>query len=126
MNPYYTVFFAPAIEERVREVGKIYRGAGYTNADLERLHGRDLGLAVAEAMLSLSRAIGFPCTLAEVPGFSDTHVERALAAAKNPKLESKLKNMPVPLSAETVDEYMGPVLEAAKTGDFGLIKNMPA
>jgi len=125
MNPYYTVFFAPAIEEKVREVGAIYKAAGYTQADLGRLHGRDLGLAVAEAMLALSESIGFPAKLAEVPGFTAAHIERALTAAKNPKLESKLKNMPVPLSAEMVDAYMGPVLESAAAGDFSLIKNMP-
>jgi alcohol dehydrogenase class IV len=124
MNPYYTVFFAPAIEDKVRAVGAIYKTAGYTQADLDTLHGRDLGLAVAEAMLALSQSVGFPTKLADVPGFTDAHIERALTAAKNPKLESKLKNMPVPLSAETVDEYMAPVLEAAKAGEFGLIRNM--
>lgn len=125
MNPYYTVFFAPSIEEKVRDVGAIYKKAGCTRADLDRLHGRDLGLAVAEAMQSLSQSVGFPTRLADVPGFTDAHIQRALAAAKNPKLASKLQNMPVPLSAETVDEYMGPVLEAAKTGDFAVIKNIP-
>ena len=79
---------------------------------------------LAEAMAAHSRDIGFPTRLDEVEGFTGAHVERALAAAKNPKLEMKLKNMPVPLSAETVDQYMAPVLQAAKTGDFSLIKNM--
>jgi len=125
MNPYYTVFFAPAIEPKLRAVGAIYRRAGYTRADLDRLHGRDLGLAVAEAMLAQAADIGFPRTLGEVEAFSTAHVNRALRAAKNPKLEMKLKNMPVPLSSETVDEYMGPILEAATTGDFGLIHTMP-
>ncbi|MBN2578612.1 MAG: iron-containing alcohol dehydrogenase [Pirellulales bacterium] len=124
MNPYYTVFFAPAIEDRIRNVGAIYRAAGYTQADLDRLHGRDLGLAVAEAMCRLSESLGFPIKLADVAGFTEAHLERALAAAKNPKLESKLKNMPVPLTAATVDEYLGPVLQAAKTGDFSLVKNL--
>ena len=124
MNPYYTVFFAPAIEDKLREVGAIYRAAGYTDADVDRLAGRDLGTAVAEAMLALSREIGFPTALAEVPGFTDAHAQRALTAAKNPKLESKLKNMPVPLAADTVEDYMGPVLEAARTGDFSLIQNV--
>jgi alcohol dehydrogenase len=32
--------------------------------------------------------------------------------------------MPIPLDASLVDEYMGPILEAAKTGDLSLIKNM--
>ncbi|MBN1910517.1 MAG: iron-containing alcohol dehydrogenase [Pirellulales bacterium] len=125
MNPYYTVFFAPAIEEKVRNVGALYKAAGYTSANLNRLHGRDLGVAVAEAMRNLSEWIGFPTRLADVPGFTDEHLERAMTAAKNPKLESKLRNMPVPLSAEMVDEYMGPVLEAAKTGNFAGIKSIP-
>jgi len=30
----------------------------------------------------------------------------------------------VPLTAETVDEYMGPILYAAKTGDLGKIRNL--
>lgn len=125
MNPYYLVFFAPAIEGRLRGVGEIYRRAGYIRGDLDRLGGRDLGLAVAEGMVNLSGAIGFPTTLSDVPGFTDAHVARCLAAARNPKLEMKLRNMPVPLSAETVDEYMGAILDAARTGDFGRIRNKP-
>jgi hypothetical protein len=30
----------------------------------------------------------------------------------------------VPLNANTVDQFMGPILEAAWTGDFGKIRNM--
>jgi hypothetical protein len=33
--------------------------------------------------------------------------------------------MPTPLNASLIDEYMKPILEAAKSGDFSLIKNMP-
>ena len=124
MEPYYTVFFAPAIPERMRMVGKVYKEAGYSKADFDSLNGRDLGVAVAEAMQALSTEIGFPITLAEVEGFSDAHIKRSLKGAKNPKLESKLKNMPVPLTAEMVDDYMGPILEAARTGDFKCIKNL--
>ena len=40
MNPYYTVFFAPAIEDQLRVVGRIYREA--------RVHGRGPGVAVRE------------------------------------------------------------------------------
>jgi alcohol dehydrogenase len=36
----------------------------------------------------------------------------------------KLRNMPVPLHAGLVDQYMGPILEAAWTGEFGKIRNM--
>ncbi|MBN1671163.1 MAG: iron-containing alcohol dehydrogenase [Kiritimatiellae bacterium] len=124
MNPYYTVFFAPAIEPQLRELAGIFRQAGYLAGGGSRLKGRELGVAVAEAMLALSRDIGFPTTLGEVEGFSDAHIERALTAAKNPQLEMKLKNMPVPLSAALIDDYMGPILEAAKSGDFGVIRSL--
>lgn len=121
MNPYYTVFFAPAIEAPLRLVGRLYRQAGLTDAKIERLAGRELGLAVAEAMLALARAVGFPTTLSEVEGFHRGHIERALNAAKDLQLRMKLQNMPVPLTAETVDDCMGPVLEAAVEGDLSLI-----
>jgi alcohol dehydrogenase class IV len=124
MNPYYTVFFAPAIEQPLRAVGQVYREAGLTTADIDGLSGRALGVAVAEAMFELARRIGFPTTLGEVEGFSQVHIERALTAAKNPQLKMKLENMPVPLTAEMVDEYMGPVLEAARDGDVGVIRNV--
>lgn len=124
MNPYYSVFFAPSVQEPLKLVGRIYRQAGYSDVDIESLNGRALGEAVARAMIAFEREIGFPTTLDEVPGFSDAHIERALTAAKNPQLKMKLENMPVALTAGTVDTYMGPVLEAAKTGNLDLIKNV--
>ena len=124
-NPYYTVFFAPAIQEPLRLLGRIYARAGLTAADVDSLSGRDLGVAVAEAMIALSERFGFPTTLGQVDGFSEGHIERALAAAKDPQLRMKLENMPVPLSADLIDDYMGPILEAATCGDLALIKNVP-
>jgi alcohol dehydrogenase len=123
-NPYYTVFFAPAVEPALGMLAEVYGEAGLTEGDLGGLAGRKLGEAVAEAMFELSRRIGFPTRLAELPAFTDEHIERALSAAKDPQLKMKLENMPVPLTAEMVDEYMGPVLQAAKTGDLSLIKSV--
>lgn len=125
MNPYYTVFFAPAIEEPLRAVGQIYRQAGLTDANLDALSGRELGVAVAEAMIALSKRLGFPTTLGEVEGFTDAHIERALTAARDPQLKMKLENMPVPLTAEMIDKYMAPVLEAARDGALRHVKNVP-
>jgi alcohol dehydrogenase len=124
MNPYYTVFFAPAIESELKLVGNIFKSYGYSQVDFEALSGRELGVAAAEAMFVLAKVIGFPVTLGEVPGFGDDHIVRALTAAKNPQLKMKLQNMPVPLNADLIDEYMGPILEAAKTGDLQLIRNV--
>lgn len=125
MNPYYTVFFAPEVEQPLRMVGNIFKTAGLTDADVDAIGGRDLGVAVAEAMLELSRRIGFPTTLGDVAGFTDQYIEKALTAAKDPQLKMKLENMPVPLTSEMVDQYMGPILQAARDGDLSLIKNIP-
>ena len=73
------------------------------------------------AEFELSRRIGYPIALSELPQFTDEHIDRALAAAKNPQLRMKLENMPIPLTADMIDEYMGPVLRAGATGDVSLI-----
>jgi alcohol dehydrogenase len=124
MNPYYTVFFAPAIQQPLRLVGKLCKNAGYSDATIESLNGRELGVAVAEALIAFEKSIGVPTTLGEVPHFSDAHIQRVLTAAKNPQLKMKLENMPVSLTAAMVDEYMAPVLLAAKTGNLNRIRNV--
>ncbi|KIX13451.1 iron-containing alcohol dehydrogenase [Dethiosulfatarculus sandiegensis] len=123
MNPYYTIFFAPAIEDKLRVVGEVYRKHGFVDQDLDKLSGRALGVAVARAMIGLSKAIGFPTRLKEVEGMTDEHIERCLGAAKKPQMDTKLRNMPVPLRTDMVDEFMGPVLKAAWDGDFQHIRN---
>ncbi len=124
MNPYYTVFFGPAIQQQLQVLGKIYGKYGLMDRDITGLRGRELAIEVAKGMVNLAKRVGFPTTLGEVQGFGDDHIQRALEAAKNPQLEMKLKNMPVPLNRDMIDEYMGPVLRAAAKGDFSLIKNV--
>lgn len=124
MNPYYLVFFAPAIEKPLKLVASIYKEAGYLQGDYTKLSGRELGVAVAEAMFAFAKKINFPTKLSEVKGFSQAHIDRALTAAKDPQLKMKLENMPVPLTAASVDEYMGPILTAARDGNLGMIKCM--
>jgi alcohol dehydrogenase class IV len=124
MNPYYTVFFAPAIENKLRKIGAIYQKYGYIDEDLGALSDRELGLAVARGMVKFSRFVGFPTCLNGVQGVEREHIKRCLTAAKDPQLEMKLKNMPVPLNAGLVDAFMGPILEAAWDGDLEKIKNM--
>jgi alcohol dehydrogenase class IV len=124
MNPYYTIFFAPAIEDQLRVIGRIYRKYGYVEEDLDRLSGRDLGLAVARGMVHFSRYLGFPVCLSDVPGMRESHIDRCLTAAKDPQLDMKLRNMPVPLNAGLVDAYMRPILEAAWDGNFEKIRNL--
>ncbi|MDR1863921.1 MAG: iron-containing alcohol dehydrogenase [Treponema sp.] len=126
MNPYYAVFFAPAIEKQLRLTGNIFKKYGYIPENLESLSGRDLGVAFAKGMVAFGKAIGAPVTLRDLPKWSDGYVDKILQAAKDPQLDMKLKNMPVPLTAAKVDEYMGPIIRAAVSGDFSLIKTMTA
>jgi alcohol dehydrogenase len=126
MNPYYAVFFAPAIEKQLRTAGGIFKKYGYISENLESLSGRELGLAVARGMAAFGKAIGAPTTLKELPKWDDRYTHKILEAARDPQLDMKLKNMPVPLTAATVDEYMGPIIRAAVSGDFSLIKTMTA
>lgn len=124
MNPYYTVFFAPQVVPQMERVAAIFKEAGFISADLSKLEPRRLGELLAEGMIAFSKSIQSPSRLSELEGFSDKHISRALEAAKNPQLKMKLQNMPVPLSADQVDEYMGPILQAAKSGDLSIIKNL--
>ena len=118
----YTDF--PGVDAYVKGIRASLKQAGYIREDLSNLHGRDLGVAVANGMFAFAKAIDFPTTLGEVEGFTQDHIRRALTAAKNPQLKMKLENMPIPMTAEMIDAYMGPILEAGKTGDLSLIKNV--
>lgn len=122
MNPYYSVFFAPAIEKQLKVVGEIFASRGFIKDDINSLKDRELGMAVAKGMLNFQESIGYPIRLDEVEGFTEKHISRALEAAKNPQLKMKLQNMPIPMDASMIDTYMGPILEAARTGDLSLIK----
>ena len=76
-------------------------------------------------MMDFSASIGAPVRLTDIPSFKqEIHIPRALAAAKDPDLKMKLLNMPVPLSADDIDPYMGPILMAACSGDLSMIKEM--
>jgi alcohol dehydrogenase class IV len=123
MNPYYTVFFAPAIEKQLVQLADLLDQHGLIPAENKKSRGRDLGLSVARGLIAFQKAVSFPSRLSEVAGITPRHIERALQAAKNPQLEMKLKNMPVPLTAAEIETYMGPVLKAAYEGDFSLIQN---
>jgi alcohol dehydrogenase len=123
LMPYYTAFFAPAIQDKLLIVGSIYQKYGYVDegVDLKRLPGVELGMQVGRGMSALAESVGFPTTLEAVDGFGDEHVERMLSAAQDPSLASKLQGMPIALEPDEVERYMGAVLEAARTGDFSRI-----
>jgi alcohol dehydrogenase len=122
LNPYYSVLFAPVIQNQLKVMGTIFREAGYIKEEIKNLSGRALGLVVANGMIAFAKDLNFPTTLKEA-GATWDHLHRMLSAAKNPQLKMKLQNMPTPMDAEKgdVDRLMKPVLEAAFTGDMSLI-----
>ena len=122
LNPYYTVLFSPAIQKQLRKLIGLFCKYNLAQDDGLDQEGQELARAVARGLIALSRRVGYPTTLAEIDGLTTGHIAKALRAAKDPQLASKLHNMPVPMTAETVDRYMRPVLESALTGDFSLIK----
>lgn len=122
LSPYYTVFFASSIQKQLKKLAHLFAKYSLIDESSLSLDGQKLGLAVAKALLALSKRVGYPTTLGEIEGMSKAHIERALQGAKNPQLETKLKNMPIPMTSDMVDEYMKPILEAALNGDFSLIK----
>ena len=124
MNPYYVVFFANTIGKRLKKVATIYKEAGYIKENITDLEGRNLGIALADGMINLAGDIGFPVRLKDVKGYSEAHKNRCLKAAKNPKLKSKLENMPVSMSASNIDQFMGSILDAAECGEIRKVKNI--
>ncbi len=129
LNPYYTVFFSTSISDKLIKLANIFKsylpeGKDFRDLTDGRFQPRQIGEYVASAMISFSKRLGFPSKLSQIEGFSEKHHKKILEAAKNPQLDMKLKNMPVPLDAGLVDEYMGPILLAAFSGDFSRIKNI--
>jgi alcohol dehydrogenase len=122
LNPYYTVLFAPQIQEQLALFAGILKEGGFIKAKTEGKKGRALAMLVARGMIRFSEALGFPATLAEA-GVSRGHLKRMVIAAKDPQLKMKLQNMPTPMEAERgdVDKLMKPTLEAAFSGDLNLI-----
>ncbi|NLZ76413.1 MAG: iron-containing alcohol dehydrogenase [Spirochaetales bacterium] len=112
-----TITFAPrtidgAIERQLQVIGPIF-GAKDASA-----------VSVAEAMIAFAKSINAPTKLGDVKGFTEARITRTLAAAKDPQLEMKLQNMPIPMTSADVDTYMAPLLRAATEGDLTKIKAM--
>jgi alcohol dehydrogenase class IV len=125
LNPYYTLLFSPATQNQLKMAAQVFHDAGYMSKEETRLTGYDLGLAVAESMITLWKELGFPTTLKDC-GATHAHLDKMIRAAKNPQLKMKLNQMPVPMDVERgdIDRLMRPTLEAAFSGDLNLIPKM--
>jgi len=124
MNPYYSGFFAPAVERSLRLISGILAKYGYAGKGFEKLSGRELGIFTARALIGFAKSLGYPTRLEEIEGFSQDHIKKALTAAREPALSMKLRNMPIPLTADMIDRYMGKVLQSAAVGDLDMIENL--
>jgi alcohol dehydrogenase len=122
LNPYYTVLFAPKIQDQLVVFAEILQKGGFIKAKIEGKKGRALAVMVAKGMIQFARTLGFPATLEEA-GVTKAHIKRMILAANDPQLKMKLQNMPTPMEVEKgdVDRLMRPTLEAAFTGNLDLI-----
>lgn len=125
MNPYYALFYSPAIQPQLKVLRSVLEKHGFASPDTTALEGRPLAEAVAEGLIAFSQSIHAPTKLTDLEGFTEAHVYRILTAAKNPSLSMKLQNMPVPMTAADVDPYMEPIIRSAITGDLTMIRNKP-
>jgi alcohol dehydrogenase len=124
MNPNHVVPFAPAVGQLLWMLANVFKDARLTEADMDALSGRDLSMAAPKAIVELSQRAGFRTTRGEVEGFAQRYMAGTFTAAKSPQLKMKLENMPVPLTGQMVDDCRRSALEATRTGDLGLIKNV--
>lgn len=125
MNPYYAVFYSPAIQPQLKSIRPVLEKHGFVSPETRTLEGRALAEAVAQGLIAFGRSIQAPVMLTDLKGFTEEHVQRILTAAKNPSLSMKLQNMPVPMTAEDVEPYMESVIRSAMDGDLKKILNKP-
>ena len=115
LNPYYTYFFSEAVPERVKNLNAILNRAGY----LEDGHPfNSVGEAYVYAIHGFMKRVGAATSFSEITNFDVPHIDRMLAAAKDPQLAVKLKAMPIRMSVEDVDIYMKSILDAAYSGSL--------
>ncbi len=119
LNPYYAVFYQKAIQKQLQVVHAVF--ASHALCTAEHKEGGELAIDTALEMMAFFRYLGAPVALNQIQGFSETYIEKAITAAKDPQLAMKLKNMPVSLDAERVEIYLRPLLRASATGDLSLI-----
>jgi len=137
LNPYYAVFFAPAIREKLTKLLVIHRNyvdkenlyildylEDSSKGSIKDISSRKIGEILAKAMINFSLKLGFPVKLDQIKGFSDMHIDRMMGIAISPRFENRLKNMPIPLEGQMVEKYIRGVILAAKSGDFSLISEV--
>lgn len=124
MNPYYAVFYSPAIQPQLKAIRPVLEKYGFVAPETASAEGRALAEAVARGLIAFGASIHAPTKLTDLEGFTEDHVQRILTAAKNPSLAMKLQNMPVPMTAGDVDRYMEPIIRSAMDGDLAKIRNL--
>ncbi len=122
LNPYYAYFFANSIPTKLRRLLDVFVKNGWLEHGVDLNDINHIGQIYFDTITKWMKSINFPITLGEIDGFAREHYERMIDAAKNPQLSSKLQAMPVPLTSDDVDCYIGGILEAATFGDLSKIK----
>jgi alcohol dehydrogenase class IV len=104
MLPYYGAYYAPVVEEKLRNVSRIMgvKDSGNPAKDF------------AEGLLGFYRRLGFPLTLKEFKDFSYDLIDKAVADASQNKM--KLEAMPRPVPVEKSEKVLRTIIEGAYEG----------
>jgi alcohol dehydrogenase len=112
MLPYYVVYYAPAIMEKITHLSELF-GIRYSgNA------ARDF----AEGLQNFYKKVGFPTTLKEFEGFSEALIDKAVGDASQNQM--KLKVMPRPIPTEKADEILRTIITGAYNGKMEQISKL--
>jgi len=104
MLPYYGAYYAPVVEEKLRNVSRIMGVMDSGNP------AKDF----AEGLLDFYRKLEFPLTLKEFKDFSYELIDKAVADASQNKM--KLEAMPRPVPAEKSEKVLRTIIEGAYEG----------
>jgi alcohol dehydrogenase class IV len=104
MLPYYGAYYAPVVEEKLRNVSQI----------MGAKHSGNPAKDFAEGLLGFYGKLGFPLTLKEFKGFSRDLIDKAVADASQNKM--KLEAMPRPVPAEKSEKVLRTIIEGAYEG----------
>lgn len=104
MLPYYGAYYAPVVEEKLRNVSRIMgvKASGHSARDF------------AEGLLGFYRRIGFPSTLKEFKDFTPGLIDKAVADASQNKM--KLDAMPRPVPLDRSEKVLRTIIEGAYEG----------
>jgi alcohol dehydrogenase len=104
MLPYYTVYYAPNIAEKMKKVAEL----------MSIPESKDLTEDFVQGLFAFYKKVNFPLTLKEFKNFSEDLIDKAVRDASQNKM--KLEASPRPVPPERSSEVLRTIIEGAYQG----------